>query len=195
MEHHLSTIFNNQTFSNGTSRRSGPLLPLSTSYLTFLCCISFLTVTGDTMVIHVMRRSGSTLRSVSYNLWLVSLATSDLLVSIIILPTYVLSTSAYDHPSGQQGDALCKFLTGYSITYWLLKISIFHVIGISIERFKVIVDPIATRALVSNVGTKRKSAIAWIVLFLVHVPLSFVYLKYSDNHRLNGLSSPICRFK
>ena len=159
--------------------------PLRSWQLIWYCCITFFGVSGNIVVLIVIWKGSPRFRSTSYNLWLASLATADLLLSIIAVPNYVLSTSAYNHPDGKQGERLCKGLTGYSITFWLAETSIYHLVGISLERFKVVANPISARAEVSTLKTKIKITLAWILAFLVIVP-RFPGIEYSRYHPAVG---------
>ena len=187
MEYHSSTIFSMTTFSNQTSSNND-VFPLRFWELAWLCCIALLGASGSTLVLHVISRSRHT-RFASYNLWLKSIAITDLLLFIIAVPNYVLSTSVYDHPSGEKGNLLCKLVTGYSINQWLLLVSTFHFIGISTEVIKLIVNPTTERANVAKLShytlTKIKIAVAWILPFLGNLP-AFVYNKYSADHPDTG---------
>ena len=138
------------------------------------------------MVLIVICKSGSTFRSTPYNLWLASLATADLLLSIIAIPSYILSTSVYNHPRGKEGDSLCRFLTAYPTMFLLAEASVYHLVGISIERFKVVMNPIRERARVSKRNTKIKIVLAWILAFLVIFPPVFRDTTYSRHHPTIG---------
>ena len=160
--------------------------PLRYWELLWYICIAFLGLAGNMAVIYVIWRSDPRFRSASYNRWLLSLATADLLLSIITTPNYILSTSVYNHPGGKQGDVLCRIFTGYTAMSCLAEASIYHLVGISIERLRVVVNPLSSRATESKHSTNTKIGIAWILAFLVQFPPNFVYTKYSYDHPTIG---------
>ena len=80
-------------------------------------------------------------RKAPFNIYLVSLAFTDFLISLSCIPIYVLSTSAFDHPSGTAGEWICKIMTGYFLPFWMLDISAFLLVAIAIERRRAITDP------------------------------------------------------
>ena len=59
-------------------------------------------------------------------------------------PLYILSTSAFKHPSGTFGQWLCKIVTGYFLIFLLFDISAFLLVAIAIERRKAVVKPLST---------------------------------------------------
>ena len=182
MEHRLSTISNETFFNTSKTSSSAEAFPLRHWELVWISCIAFLSVLANSIIIHVLWRSRSSLclMSYNYNHWLASLATADLLLSLIALPNYVLSTSVFTHPSGKEGDLMCKIFTGYSIWPCLAQVSIYHVAGISTERLKVVINP--SQAQVFKLTTKIKIAVAWIFPFLLYLPIYPTYITYSPDH-------------
>ena len=82
-------------------------------------------------------------RKSTFNIMLLSLATTDLLTSVVGLPIYIMSTSFYRHPAGKYGDYLCMFFTGYFLPFWLLDVSVFILVIIALERRKVVMKPLS----------------------------------------------------
>ena len=168
--------------------RTGPsveVFPLRPWQLVWYCSISFFGGTGNIMVLYVIWKGGPTFRKTSYNLWLVSLATSDLLLSSVAVPNYVLSTSVYSHPRGQAGDRLCKGLTGYGMMFLLAYASTYNMAGISIERLNVVANPISVQTNLSRLSTKVKIAFAWVLACVVISPI-FPGIEYSQNNAAVG---------
>ena len=82
-------------------------------------------------------------RKSTFNIMMLSLATTDLLISIVGLPIYIMSTNAYQHPAGKNGDDLCMFFTGYFLPFWLLDVSVFILVIIALERRRIIINPLS----------------------------------------------------
>ena len=82
-------------------------------------------------------------RKSTFNIMLLSLATTDLLTSVVGLPIYIMSTNFYRHPAGKYGDYLCMFVTGYFLPFWLLDVSVFILVIIALERRKVVTKPLS----------------------------------------------------
>ena len=187
MEYNLSMIFNQTTSVNKTGAQTD-VFPLRNWEFIWIWVITLLAVTGNAVILYVTRRSRPSSTHSLFNLWLASLATSDLVLSIIYLPTYVLSTSIYNHPGGVQGDLLCKLFTGYTATYCLQGVSIMQLVGISIERLRLITNPSATRTKGSKSSQRTKFMIAsaWIFPFLISFPPNVVYKTYSTDRPTIG---------
>ena len=149
-------------------------------------CISVLGVSGNVVVLYVIWRSGPEFRSCSYNLWLAFLATADFILSILVLPFYIISTSVWKPTSGEQGDILC--IIGVASTSWLERCSIYHLVGISLERYNVVVNPLSALARDSKLRTKIKIAACWILSFLAEflVQTFLDKIKYSRQNPTIG---------
>ena len=127
--------------------------PIRTWQLFWYICIFIVGVSGNSIVLIVISRSKDLLRSSSFNIFLFSLAVTDLLISAIGVPSYILSTHIFDHPTGSNGDVMCKLVTGYLCPFWFLTISVCLLVVICLERRRVILDPLSTmneRPLIMN---------------------------------------------
>ena len=82
-------------------------------------------------------------RKSTFNIMILSLATTDLLISIVGLPIYIMSTNAYQHPAGKYGDYICMFFTGYFLPFWLLDVSVFILVIIALERRRIVINPLS----------------------------------------------------
>ena len=123
--------------------------------LTCYCCIFIAGVMGNSVLCLVVWKSGPAFRRVPFNIYLMALAIADLLLAVVCLPVYVMSSSIYNHPGGQDGLILCKVITGYLLQFWLAGVSIFLLVIISFERCSAIRDPFQAR----TQTTSRKTAI------------------------------------
>jgi hypothetical protein len=99
-----------------------------------------------------------------------ALAIVDLTFAVTCLPIFVLSTSVFDHPTGDQGDILCKLITGYLIPFWLCDVSIYTLVIISFERHTAICKPFQAIRL----GIPRKTYLyiagAYLAAFVIQIP-------------------------
>ncbi|XP_057315118.1 apelin receptor B-like isoform X1 [Hydractinia symbiolongicarpus] len=117
---------------------------LSAWQTTWYMVIFILGLVGNGIVIFVIMKSKTIQRDAPFNIYLLALAIIDMLISIICVPTYALSTDAFLHPSGEYGEVLCKLVTGYTIPFWLLDVSVFLLVAIAVERRKAIIDSFST---------------------------------------------------
>ena len=108
----------------------------------YLIILIFGTV-GNVLVILVILLNKKIDAKSSFNILIIVLAITDLLVSVVGLPIYYLSTSAYNHPHGQHGDFLCMFFTGYFLPFFLLDVSVFILVLIALGRRRAITNPLS----------------------------------------------------
>ena len=99
---------------------------------------------GNLLVIYVIIFNKKINTTSSFNILVMLLAVADLLVSMVGLPIYYLSTDAFNHPDASHGgDYLCMFFTGYFIPFFLLDVSVFALMLIAIGRRKAITKPLS----------------------------------------------------
>ena len=108
----------------------------------YLIILIFGTV-GNLSVILVILLNKKIDAKSTFNILIIVLAITDLLVSVVGLPIYYLSTSAYNHPDGQHGDFLCMFFTGYFLPFFLLDVSVFILVLIALGRRRAITNPLS----------------------------------------------------
>ena len=153
--------------------------------------IIFLGLTGNLIVCLVMAMSGRRLRSVPFNVYIVSLAVTDLCLAVIGIPIYVFSKSSFSHPTGLAGTVLCKIITGNLIPFWLAGSSVYVLVLISFERFYAIRDPFLARTRVTSKKTVCAVLSAWIVGLMVQIPV-IAGAEYSEK---NATVSRYCTYK
>ncbi|XP_046855191.1 neuropeptide FF receptor 2-like [Xenia sp. Carnegie-2017] len=154
------------------------------------CLICLFGLLGNSIVIYVIRKSGMSpkhrFRHVPFNVYLMNLAIVDLALSVICLPVYVMSTSAFPHPTGVNGDVFCKLVTGNLPQFWLAGVSIYILVIISFERLNAIAKPFQIR-----VTTSRKTiihiALAWFFALLRELPV-LVGIRYTATNATVGAS-------
>ncbi|XP_028398113.1 bombesin receptor subtype-3-like [Dendronephthya gigantea] len=147
-------------------------------------------VLGNATVILVIRNSGQSekhrFRDVPFNVYLMALAIVDMSLSIVCLPVYIMSTSAFPHPTGIGGDVFCKLVTGNVPQFWLAGVSIYLLVVISFERYAAISKPFTTR-----LGKTRKTyvyiALAWFFGFARELPV-IVGIRYTATNATVGTS-------
>eukprot|EP00112_Aurelia_sp_Birch-Aquarium-sp1_P003604 Seg1405.6 transcript_id=Seg1405.6/GoldUCD/mRNA.D3Y31 product="Phe13-bombesin receptor" protein_id=Seg1405.6/GoldUCD/D3Y31 len=153
--------------------------------------IIFLGLTGNLIVCLVMAMSGRRLRSVPFNVYIVSLAATDLCLAVIGIPIYMFSKSSFNHPTGLAGTVLCKIITGNLIPFWLAGSSVYVLVLISFERFYAIRDPFLARTRVTSKKTICAVLSAWIVGLMVQIPV-IAGAEYSEK---NATVSRYCTYK
>ena len=100
-------------------------------------------IIGNVLVIAVIFLNKKVETTSTFNILILVLATTDLLVSMVGLPIYILSTDMFHHPSGAHGDFLCMFFTGYFLPFFLLDISVFILVLIAVGRRRAIINPLS----------------------------------------------------
>lgn len=147
-------------------------------------------VIGNSIIILVILKSSGTpkqrLRDVPFNVYLMALAIVDMALCIVCLPVYIMSTTAFPHPTGTGGDVFCKLVTGNVPQFWLAGVSIYLLVVISYERYSAITKPFKTR-----LGITKKTYIyiglAWFFGFARELPV-IVGIRYSATKATVGTS-------
>lgn len=150
-------------------------MPHKAMFISFYVAIMILAFIGNVLIIVVVMFNRN-LRT-EFNYLIVNMAVSDLLVSIFVLPLAIAEKYLNHHwiTSGLTGIALCKVLPFLSdITS---PVSIFSLVGISINRFLASVYPVWQKTLAINLN-KILIVITWIV------PVGF-FLPYFYTHTIN----------
>ncbi|XP_047132260.1 galanin receptor type 1 [Hydra vulgaris] len=154
-------------------------------------CVAIIGGVGNFIVLFVIIKSKKLKSSSPFNILIFALALTDLMASLIGLPNYILSTDAFEHPTGANGDLLCKLFTGYFWTFWLLELSVILLVLISLERRAVVLNPFLT-----FYETSFKKTVALIIgsiffTFLISTP-NIVGVVYDKNNARGG---NFCRYK
>lgn len=137
----------------------------------FFAFISIFGFIGNLTVCLVMITGGWKLRSVPFNVYITSLAVTDLSLAVIGIPIYVSSKSSFNHPSGLRGDLLCKFVTGNLIPFWLAGSSVYLLVLISFERYYTIRDPFLARTRTTSLKTFTAILGAMMTGLIVQIPV------------------------
>ena len=136
---------------------------------------------GNSTLCLVVWKSGPEFRRVPFNIYLVALAVTDLLLAVVSLPVYVMSSSIYQHPEGKDGLILCKIITGYLLQFWLAGVSVFLLVIISFERCSAIRNPFQARTRTTSRKTAIYISAAWSIGIFINLPM-IIGVKYSKSH-------------
>ncbi|XP_029358694.1 neuromedin-U receptor 2 [Echeneis naucrates] len=141
-------------------KRSPFFLPVTTVYLLiFLTGLSGNLLTCAVIAKHKKMRNPT-------NLYLVSLAVSDLLVLLFGMPLEIYDLwQNYPFPFGEGG---CYFKTFLFETVCFA--SILNVTALSVERYIAVVHPLKTRYLSTNHHAKQVITLVWVVSMLCAIP-------------------------
>lgn len=141
-------------------KRSPFFLPVTTVYLLiFLTGLSGNLLTCAVIAQHKRMRNPT-------NLYLVSLAVSDLLVLMFGMPLEIYDLwQNYPFPFGEGG---CYFKTFLFETVCFA--SILNVTALSVERYIAVVHPLKTRYLSTNQHAKRVITVVWVVSMICAIP-------------------------
>ena len=158
---------------------------LQTWELVWHCLILVIGGLGNLVVCLVILKSPPNFKSTPFNMYLLSLAVADLLLALITLPNYLLSTAVFNHPTGSNGDALCKTLTGYFVPWWLTAASEYSIVALSFERLSsvkasIYVNSMNDSRITSNWRVKLGIFLIWFMAFLVQLP-TCVGIVYNSN--------------
>ncbi len=159
--------------------------PLRAWELVCYCIIFIVGAIGNSIVCLVVLKSGPNFRSVPFNVYLMALAFTDLLISVLGLPIYIMSTSAFPHPSGKSGESMCKAITGYLIPFWLGGASIYLLVFISFERYSAINRPMQARMKTASKKTAFCIVSSWLIGLIIQIP-TIVGVTYVDKAPMVG---------
>ena len=132
------------------------------------------------MVCLVISKSSSVFKSTPlFNMYICSLAVTYMLFALIVVPSYVLSTSIFYHPDGVLGDIICKSITGDFLTSYFSDVLQYGLVLIALERLRAVQKFSGT---IFSSSSKRRGVwlsivIAWIIPLTVDSSLA-VFLRY-----------------
>ena len=137
---------------------------------------------GNLLVCLVICKSSSGFRSTPFNMFLCSLAVTDMLLALVVLPNYVLSTSIFNHPDGLWGDVMCKTITGDFLTFYFSNVSGYTLVLITLERLRAAQKFPETISNDANKGCRWRAwlsiVIAWLIPLALDGPGAFYILNY-----------------
>nr|CAD2155949.1 unnamed protein product [Meloidogyne enterolobii] len=133
-----------------------------------------LSVVGNSIVIVVILQQKS-MHSVT-NLYLLNLALSDLLLSVVCMPPTLVSSLVY---CWVFGDLLCKLLA-------YLQPSAYTLAAIALERYYAICRPLQSRIWHTRTHAKFMISLVWLASIIVNLFMLFMYERRKFN--TNGLN-------
>uniref|UniRef100_A0A0K0F6H5 G_PROTEIN_RECEP_F1_2 domain-containing protein n=1 Tax=Strongyloides venezuelensis TaxID=75913 RepID=A0A0K0F6H5_STRVS len=146
------------------------LLPhLETTYIAWIVCCSVifcLSVFGNLMVVYVL--TSTRYMRTSTNFYLLNLALSDLLLSVICMPVTVIQTI---YRSWLFGDILCKI---FSYTQPVsVSASAYTLAAIAMERYIAICKPFQSRIVQTKSHACLMICIVWSIAFIINLGFLF----------------------
>lgn len=133
------------------------------SIIAILGIINAIVIVGNLLVVMAVFASAK-LRTVT-NFIIVSLAVSDLLVGLAVLP-YSITIEVLEF--WIFGELWCQIWLAMDV--WLCTASILNLCAISIDRYLAITRPVHYRAIMSNLRVKMLIAVVWVLSFIICFP-------------------------
>ncbi|XP_060687348.1 cholecystokinin receptor type A [Hemiscyllium ocellatum] len=152
----------------------------------FLYCLFFLlSVLGNVLIITVLLRN-KRLRTVT-NSFLLSLATSDLMLCLFCMPFTLIPNLLKDFIFGS---AVCK-----AVSYFMgisVSVSTFSLVAISLERYSAICKPLKSRVWQTKSHAFKVIAATWLLSVIIMLPYP-IYNTLVPFTRVNNSTGNMCR--
>uniref|UniRef100_A0A8C5GJL9 Gastrin/cholecystokinin type B receptor n=1 Tax=Gouania willdenowi TaxID=441366 RepID=A0A8C5GJL9_GOUWI len=147
--------------------------------------IFLLSVVGNSLIIAVLLRNRR-MRTVT-NLFLLSLAVSDLMVSLVCIPFTLIPNLMRDFVFGIGICKLVMYFMGVSVS-----VSTFNLVAISLERYSAICNPLTSRTWQTKSHAARVITVTWVASFILMLPypISSTLKQFT---RLNNSTGHMCR--
>uniref|UniRef100_A0A3Q2PQB0 Gastrin/cholecystokinin type B receptor n=1 Tax=Fundulus heteroclitus TaxID=8078 RepID=A0A3Q2PQB0_FUNHE len=153
--------------------------------ITLYVIIFLLSVVGNGLIITVLLRNPC-MRTVT-NLFLLSLALSDLMVSVVCLPFTIIPNIMKDFIFGTGMCKMVMYFMGVSVS-----VSTFNLVAISLERYNAICNPLASRVWQTKSHAAKVITATWMVCLILMLPYPiFSTLKPFTRH--NNSTGHMCR--
>ena len=107
------------------------------------------------------------------NLLMLNLTVSDLLLAVFILPRHVFK-KLLDHPEGELGDILCKFVSGGGLFWVPLSASELLLTALAVERYLSVLHPLTFRGRSFRKIVGRLPGICWASAIVINLPSTCV---------------------
>ncbi|XP_055012474.1 cholecystokinin receptor type A [Boleophthalmus pectinirostris] len=147
--------------------------------------IFLLSVVGNSMIIAVLVRNRR-MRTVT-NLFLLSLAVSDLMVSLVCIPFTLIPNLMRDFIFGTGICKLVMYFMGVSVS-----VSTFNLVAISLERYSAICNPLTSRTWQTKSHAAKVITATWVASFLLMLPYP-ISSTLKPFTRLNNSTGHMCR--
>ncbi|XP_023651917.1 cholecystokinin receptor type A [Paramormyrops kingsleyae] len=140
--------------------------------------IFLLSVLGNTLIITVLVRN-QRMRTVT-NLFLLSLAASDLMLCIFCMPFTLIPNVMRNFVFGSGMCKVAMYFMGISVT-----VSTFNLVAISLERYSAICNPLSSRTWQTKSHAAKVISSTWVLSFLLMLPYpifsTLVPLRHDNN--------------
>lgn len=130
---------------------------------------------GNGLVITVVRTTKT--MHTTINFLLVNLAVADLLTLLWLIPAEVFKF--LDHPGGDFGNFLCKFVTLNSLPMVTLSVSGVTLTVIALERYHALLRPMSSRFRLRTDNVKYAITGVWLFCIVVLIPFVF-FVEYDE---------------
>ncbi|XP_008321040.1 cholecystokinin receptor type A [Cynoglossus semilaevis] len=147
--------------------------------------IFLLSVLGNSLIIAVLVRNRR-MRTVT-NLFLLSLAVSDLMVSLVCIPFTLIPNLMRDFIFGAGICKLVMYFMGVSVS-----VSTFNLVAISLERYSAICNPLRSRTWQTKSHAAKVITGTWVVSFILMLPYP-ISSSLKPFTRLNNSTGHMCR--
>ncbi|XP_072315386.1 cholecystokinin receptor type A [Eucyclogobius newberryi] len=147
--------------------------------------IFLLSVVGNSMIIAVLVRNRR-MRTVT-NLFLLSLAVSDLMVSLVCIPFTLIPNLMRDFIFGTGICKLVMYFMGVSVS-----VSTFNLVAISLERYSAICNPLTSRSWQTKSHAAKVITATWAASFVLMLPYP-ISSALKPFTRLNNSTGHMCR--
>ncbi|KAG9345787.1 hypothetical protein JZ751_008932, partial [Albula glossodonta] len=147
--------------------------------------IFLLSILGNALIITVLVRNGR-MRTVT-NLFLLSLAVSDLMLCLFCMPFTLIPNLMKDFIFGS---GICKgamYFMGVSVS-----VSTFNLVAISLERYSAICNPLTSRTWQTKSHAAKVITATWVVSFILMLPYP-ISSKLVPFTRYNNSTGNMCR--
>ncbi|XP_026990173.1 cholecystokinin receptor type A [Tachysurus fulvidraco] len=145
------------------------------------CVIFLLSVLGNSLIITVLVRNRR-MRTVT-NLFLLSLAVSDLMLCIFCMPFTLIPNLMKNFVFGSGICKVATYFMGISVS-----VSTFNLVAISLERYSAICNPLTSRTWQTKSHAAKVISATWLLSFLLMVPypISSTLVPYRRNNNSTG---------
>uniref|UniRef100_A0A667YTQ8 Gastrin/cholecystokinin type B receptor n=1 Tax=Myripristis murdjan TaxID=586833 RepID=A0A667YTQ8_9TELE len=147
--------------------------------------IFLLSVLGNSLIIAVLVRNRR-MRTVT-NLFLLSLAVSDLMVSLVCIPFTLIPNLMRDFIFGTGMCKLVMYFMGVSVS-----VSTFNLVAISLERYSAICNPLTSRTWQTKSHAAKVISATWVASFILMLPYP-ISSTLKPFIRLNNSTGHMCR--
>ncbi|XP_053715589.1 cholecystokinin receptor type A [Synchiropus splendidus] len=147
--------------------------------------IFLLSVVGNSLIIAVLVRNRR-MRTVT-NLFLLSLAISDLTVSLVCIPFTLIPNLMRDFIFGTGICKLVMYFMGVSVS-----VSTFNLMAISIERYSAICNPLTSRTWQTKSHAAKVITATWVASFILMLPYP-ISSNLKSFTRLDNSTGHMCR--